>query len=52
MGRGGGCVKGPKSQFSLGVSHTQAFAKLPGTLSDLEDSASEPEDFSFNHQHL
>lgn len=40
-------MKGPASQFSLGVPHTRAFAKLPSTLSNLEDSASDPEDFSF-----
>lgn len=40
-------MKGPASQFSLGVPHIQAFAKLPSTLSNLEDSASDPEDFSF-----
>lgn len=40
-------MKGPASQFSLGLPHTQAFTKLPSTLSNLEDSASDPEDFSF-----
>lgn len=48
----GAAVKGPGSQFSLGVSHTQAFTKSSGTLSGLEDSASDPENFFFDHQHL
>lgn len=42
-------MKGPKSHFSLGVSHTQALYKCPGTLNGLEESALDPEGFSFNH---
>lgn len=49
---GGGCAEGPKSQFPLGDSHTQALAKLPGALNGLEDSTSNHKGFSFNHQHL
>lgn len=45
-------MKGPKSQFSLGVSHTEALAKLPVTLNGLEDLASNPKGFSFNYQPL